>query len=190
MHRSLAALSAAVRDHHLHGYVCRLQIHQQMQGLCTHIESIVTSRVDRCSSFCALCRCAYKELYVSRRHSHDAFTCMWLLQEQSQLQTHGLENAPHLQLGFWQAYVTGSCSVCLCLQRQRRIQAPSATAQAGLVESDTSCVRIPGLTGNCGQLSTSANAAPLRAHSCSYAIRLGLWLEMMQQLCLLCCEHL
>ena len=60
---------------------------------------------------------------------------MWLLQGQLQLQTHGLENAPQLHLGFWQAYVTGSCSVCLCLQRQRRIQAPSATAQKGVVEN-------------------------------------------------------
>jgi hypothetical protein len=54
-------------------------------------------------------------------------TCLWSDQGWSQLHTQGLSKHWQLQPGLAQRRVAGSCSVCLCLQRQRKTQAPSAT---------------------------------------------------------------
>lgn len=59
--------------------------------------------------------------HSKERHTVWCWDHGWL-----QLQTHGLWNFRHWHLAFLQACVTGSWSVCLCLQLHFRIQEPSA----------------------------------------------------------------
>ena len=67
---------------------------------------------DEKSGFAARCTCC----------------CLWDAHGWPQLQFHGLWNPLHaLHPGLMHFLVTGSCSVCLCLQLHRSTQAPSAT---------------------------------------------------------------